>query len=211
MSETVATLGSALALDRAETERLIGAGARGSGFAGIAQDVLASLLPDIWSEVAARVRLVIDVPIPGILGAGWSRYVDLLKFCDAERYPPDRVSLVPLAAHTVRSRHRPHVEIEVSGVVPVPVTLRLGFQVDVAADVQGAKLAIQGGRIVKLLGGTVGLKAALSCEGERIVERESALTLPGEHSFGEGIPIAPAIPLRDVVIAGVAPAAPPEE
>jgi hypothetical protein len=207
MSEDVTTLGSLLAPEGDATKRLLLAAGKSDGFAVMTREVLQSVLPDVAPEVEARLREVLNVPIPDLLAGAWGRYVDLLKFRDPERYPPEKVSVVGLAAHTVRSRHRPAVEIEVAGVLPTPVTLRLEFDVELSATIDGAKIAIQGGRIRKVLGGTADLTGTLFCAGEQIVSRERTVKLPGEVSLGAGVPIAPAIALgHDVPIA--APPAP---
>lgn len=202
MSEEVTTLGSLLAPEGDATKRLLLAAGKSEGVAEVTRQALSSVLPDLAPEVGARLREVLNVPVPDLLAGAWGRYVDLLKFRDAERYPPEKVSVVGLAAHTVRSRHRPCVEIEVAGVLPTPVMLRLEFEVELSAKIEGAKVAIQGGKIRKVLGGTADMVGTLFCAGEEIVTQKRKMNIPGEVSLGAGVPIAPAISLgQDVPIA----------
>lgn len=206
MSEEVTTLGSLLAPEGDATKRLLVAAGKSEGVAEVTRQALSSVLPDLAPEVTSRMREVLDVPVPELLAGAWGRYVDLLKFRDAERYPPEKVSVVGLAAHTVRSRHRPCIEIEVSGVLPAPVTLRLELEVELSAKIDGAKIAIQGGKIRKLLGGVADLTGTLICAGEEITTARRKMNIPGEVSLGAGVPIAPAIALgQDVPIAAPPP------
>jgi hypothetical protein len=178
-------------------------------FAGVAKQAVESFLPDLGAELIARIRDVLNVPVPGVVAAAWSRSVDLLKYRDPERYPPEKVSVVPLATHTVKSRHKPAVEVEVSGVLPTPVKLRLALDVELTAKVEGAKIAIQAGKIRKLMGGTLHLTGTLFAGDHQIGSGTRTIQIPGELSLGEGIAIAPAISLGEgVPIAGKPEAAP---
>ena len=197
------TVGSALALNREETERLIEAAVHPDENAGVTRQALNGVLASVWSEVAARIGEALDVPLPDVLAGGWSRAHELMQYRDPERYPRDTVSTVPLADHRVVSTHQPRVELQVRGITPAPITLRLEVQVDLEAAVDGAVLAIRAGRIEKLLAGEVDLSARMSVRGVVIAQRKAGFKLPGAFSFGEGIPIAPAIPLgTSIPIAG---------
>ena len=206
MSESETTLGTLLAPDGDATRRLLEHAGVDGAFGALAREAVESFLPDVARELAARVREVLEVPVPEVLASAWGRSVELLKYRDPERYPPEKVSIVPLATHTVTSRHRPRVEVEVNGVLPTPVTLRLELEVELTAEVEGAKIAIQAGKIRKLFAGTVHLEGTLSFEGEEITSAERDVSIPGEIRLGDGIAIAPTIALGDVPIAAAPPA-----
>jgi hypothetical protein len=195
MSENVTTLGSLLVPEDAAPRKLLEAAGADDAFAGVAKQAVESFLPDLGPQLMARLREVLDVPVPDVLAGAWGRSVDLLKYRDPERYPAEKVSLVPLAPHTVNSRHRPTMEVEVSGVLPTPVTLRLALDVELTAKVEGAKIAIQGGKIRKLMGGTLHLTGTLFAGDHEIGSGERTVRIPGEVRLGEGIPIVPAIPI----------------
>jgi len=195
MSEQVTTLGSLLVPEDAAPREVLEAVGADQAFAGVAKQAVESFLPELGAELMARIREVLDVPVPDVVAGAWGRSVDLLKYRDAERYPPERVSVVPLAPHTVSSRHKPSVEVEVSGVLPTPVKLRLALDVELTAKVEGAKITIQAGRIRKLMGGTMHLTGTLFAGDHQIGSGKRTVRIPGEVSLGEGIAIAPAIPL----------------
>jgi hypothetical protein len=199
MSEKTTTLGSALALDRADAETLVKAAGAKQALGEVPAQILASLLEGAWREIAERVDEALDLPVPDLLAGAWARYTDLWKYCDPDAYPPGKVSVVSLAKHTVRSVHRPAVEVEVSGAA-VPVRLRIELQVDLTAGVEGARLSIQAGKIRKLICGTVDFTATLSYDEQEIKKVKHTLTLPGTVSFGEGIPILPVVRVDQGVV-----------
>jgi hypothetical protein len=201
MSET---LGSLLAPDRSAAAQILKESGADQAFAGLAREVVERLLPYVRPELVERIRAVLDVPVSDILAGAWGRSLELLQYRDPERYPPEKVSIVPLAEHTVDSRHQPVVEVEVSGVAPAPITLRLKLDVRLKAKVKGVKIVIQGGKIRKLLAGTVDAEGTLFVREHEITSARRAFALPGEIVLRDGIAIAPAIALGEGVgVAGV--------
>ncbi|HEX8691802.1 MAG TPA: hypothetical protein VF746_05255 [Longimicrobium sp.] len=192
MSGEVTTLAGALSLDRATVERMLAVAGVKEKLGEVPARMLGGVLDSVRDQVLSRVHLVLDVPLPTLLAGAWSRCMDLRKFCDPKAHPPDEVSVVTLAKHTVRSVHRPHVAVEVTG-GPVPVRLRMDFEVGFWAEVEAARLTIQAARLRRLLRGTLAYGVKLSFQGRELRETNGTFTLPGEFSFGEGIPILPTI------------------
>lgn len=187
MSDTT-TLGGVLALDGPAAEKLVDASGVREALGEVPARLVKPLLGKLWPLVAARVNSVLDVPIPRLLASGWSRYTELWKYTDPETYPPGRVTVLALAPHTIRSVHRPHVQVEIAGAVPV--RLRLDFEVDLTADVKDAALMIEGGRVREILGGEASYRVTLGCRGQRIRAVEESFTIP-TLTFPEGIAIVP--------------------
>lgn len=200
------TLAGALSLDRAAVERMMAAAGVKEKLGAVPARVLGGLLDNVRDEVLARVHLALDVPLPRLLASAWSRCKDLRKFCDPGACPPDEVRVVTLAKHTVRSVHRPYVYVDVTGAV-VPIRLRADFEVELSAEVEAAKLTIQAARLRKLLRATVAYGVKLSFQGRELKETKGVFTLPGEFSFGEGIPILPVIRVEKPTAAPAAGAA----
>lgn len=205
MSGNTTTLADALSLDRTAARQMVAAAGVREKLGQVPARVLKGLLENVWDEVLARVDQTLELPLPGLLGAAWSRYAELGKYCNQEEYPPDEVSVVTLSNHTVSSVHRPHVDLEVTGAVPV--RLRLDFEVELSAEVEAAQLTIQAARIRKLVSGTVGYEVKLSCGGKVLKEVQGTFRVTRGFSFGEGIPIRPAIRVEKVVEPAAASAA----
>jgi hypothetical protein len=150
--------------------------------------------PVLWPATATHViqalRNTLDIPVESLLVAGWSRYQPLLKYCDPKRYPPEVVSTVPLATHTIPARMSPYVSLMVDGRKMADIH----FEVSVDLTLEGAVLTIQAGRFMALRTGRCHMKAALRCEGALLCEHKTKdYPFPGSISFGEGIPIAPSV------------------
>ncbi|HYJ78111.1 MAG TPA: hypothetical protein VEW03_00715 [Longimicrobiaceae bacterium] len=206
MSETMGSVADLLQVDGAAGDRLLSAAGDGAAVQALPEPVREAV-GGIGEQVAEGLREALGAPFADILGGAWSRYADLWKFCDRKAYPPDKVSVVTLAEHTITSTHQPYVDIELSAILPMPVRLRLDFQADVEAKIQGARLAIRDGKIRKLHAATVVFSGSLHCEGKQVLSREATLKIEKGISFGDGIPIRPGLELGEKVpIAAVEPA-----
>ncbi len=143
--------------------------------------------PAAFDEIKNNVETVLDVSIPAVMAAAWNKYRFLSKYLDRDKYPPDKTVMLPLAEHTVKSEHRPAIEIYFND----RLIGKINFLVTVAFVLEGLTLKIRGGRIMEILTGSCTGKGAVSCENCLLVERATApFTLPGSIKLGEGIPIA---------------------
>lgn len=143
--------------------------------------------PAAFGEIMKRVDELLEPSLPGIMAAAWNKRRLLRTNLDRDKYPPDKTVLVPLLEHTVKSEHRPYIEIYLNdrkvGTVNFLVTVSLSFE--------GLTLKIRGGRILEILTGSCKGKGIISCEGCILVERETApFPLPGVIRLGEGVPIS---------------------
>ena len=146
----------------------------------------------IWNavegQVGEAVANALAIPLTSIFAGAWNRYKPLWEYCDPKRHPPEESNQVPLAPHTIDSKHRPFIEI-VLGEKPIG---SLEFDVEVSFKLEAAMLTIQDGKFKELATGEAGVQASLSCEGATLIKRELGdYELPGKISFGEGIPIRP--------------------
>ena len=67
MSEQVTTLGSLLVPEDAAPRKLLEAAGADDAFAGVAKQAVESFLPDLGPQLMARLREVLDVPVPDVL------------------------------------------------------------------------------------------------------------------------------------------------
>lgn len=202
MSDSADTLGFAFAMDDADAARMAAQIGSSPVLATMGRALGEGVPPGFWATAAAqvgeRVQELLQTPLSSVLAQAWSRYTPLLKFCDPHAYPPDRTSVVTLAEHTVKSVHRPRIEVAVSGAPAASIEL----EIRIAVELDGATVAIRGGRIRELRPGKTIFTGTLSLGEKEIVSRAGVVNLPGRISFGEGIPISPAVPLEK----GIAPA-----
>jgi hypothetical protein len=154
--------------------------------------------PAVMTQVGAKVREALDIPLESILAGAWQRHKQFQKYCDSERYPPDVTSVVPLADHTISSTLEPYVEVFADDVS----IGRIALNVQLKVALEGATLSIRDGkfRSLGLVRGKVGGK--LSCGDVVLLDLSSRqYELPANISFGDGIPIATGQPRAEAPLA----------
>jgi hypothetical protein len=156
--------------------------------------VIAKKAPDVtWpaalEEITRKTDDLLQVNIPEVAAAAWTKYQVLRKYSDPGKYSSGETFMVPLATHTIRSVHKPYVEILV-GNEPVG---KVDFEIDLELVLEGVLLSIRGGKIVAMRIGSCQGKGSASCEGIVFAHRETKpFLLPGSILLKDGIPIAPA-------------------
>ena len=143
-----------------------------------------------WKMVQANLNQhlgrLLDIDVVRLLVDGWNKSRELRKYRDEATYPPDEVIVVALSKHKLESQHKPHLELVVAD---RPVG-RLNFQIDVAINIDGAQLTIQGGRIMRIATGKTSGTGTIRCEGVIVGQKEAKLgALPGSIDLGNGVPI----------------------
>ena len=133
------------------------------------------------------VLATLDIPLGRVLAGAWNGYRELRSHADPKKHPPGEVVLVPLAKHTVRSTHRPSVDVLVDG----NKVGSLAFELVLSLELEAGLFEIEGGRIRALRAGKCTGKAKLSCEGAVLVERSTPeVPLPQRLAFEGGIPLS---------------------
>jgi hypothetical protein len=123
--------------------------------------------PRTLGGVAEQLAAALSVSVPRMLAGAWNRYRVLQKYADPKR--ANEVALVPLAKHTVKSRHTPSVEV----VVNEARIGKIDFVVAVELELEGAVLKIQGGKITEIQVASCKGKGTLTCEGYVLLDEKS--------------------------------------
>lgn len=148
--------------------------------------------PLAFDTIAEKITDILNIGIPDIMVMAWNKYKILLKYLDKQKYPPSETFLVPLAEHTIKSEHRPYIEILIND---KPVG-KIEFNIAISLALKGIILKIQDGKIKEVITGTCKGKGTIRCENLVILEKETeSISLPGSINLGEGMPIK-AIPMN---------------
>jgi hypothetical protein len=152
------------------------------------QEQLAAKAGPVWrivrSQLPEQLSKLLDIDGAGILIGAWNKARELRKYRDPARYGPDDVVVVPLAKHKIESKHQPYLQLAVDG----QEIGRLRFSVDLALNLEGVELTIQGGRIRKIKTGKTLGAGTVKCEGAVLYNIDRRLvSLPGVIDLGEGI------------------------
>jgi len=147
-------------------------------------------IPGLWestrAEISRNIEAVLNVSLLDVLRGAWNKTQELARYRDREKYPPDKTYIAPLAEHTIRSRHRPHLEIRIN---QQPAG-RIDFEVLLEMALKGLRLHIRDGRIRKVDTGECRAKAKLHCEGFLLAQQEwKKLEIPGSIDLDDGIEI----------------------
>jgi hypothetical protein len=159
---------------------------------GLAGRVGPSVPVQYWASAVTNVltalQRALGSPLTQILADGWNHYRPFVKYCDSKRYPPDAIVQETLLEHTINAQLRPKVRVLLDQVEVGEVN----FEATITLKLAGGILTIQSGRFRKLQPGKCWVTATLKCEDAQLSEIKSReFRLPGELSFGEGIPIVP--------------------
>ena len=150
------------------------------------QDKAGAAWKMVQGNMDQHLARLLDIDVVQLLVDGWNKARELRKYRDESAYPPDEVIVVALSKHKLESQHKPHLELVVAD---RPVG-RLHFQIDLALNIDGAQLTIQGGRIMRIATGKTSGTGTIRCEGVIVGQKEAKLgALPGKIDLGAGVPI----------------------
>lgn len=129
----------------------------------------------VCQEVAHVAQSLLDTDITDVLLHAWKKNQLIGAACQRTAARPAGEELVELATHTIRSTHRPCVEVFVDDVLITTVDLALSL----TFVVHGLLAVVRGGQIVALRAGTCQATAALDCESVRIIDSMLTFDVPG--------------------------------
>lgn len=129
----------------------------------------------VCQEVAHVADSLLDADVSEVLVHAWKKNQLISAACQRTAAHPDSEELVELATHTIRSSHRPCVEVFVDDVLitTVDLTLSLTFVI------HGLLVVVRGGQIAALRSGTCDATAALDCESVRVADSTLTFDIPG--------------------------------
>lgn len=129
----------------------------------------------VCQEVAHLADSLLDLDVSDVLVHAWKKHQLLAAACQRTAAHPAGEELVRLASHTIRSTHRPCVQVFVDDVLVTTVDLTLSL----TFAVHGLLAVVRGGHIVGLRAGTCAATAALDCESVRITDSTLTFDIPG--------------------------------
>jgi hypothetical protein len=148
-----------------------------------AQHVQVSLLKDVrglrWSMIGPalteRLKELLDIGFADIMLRSWKKFALVRKYLGPDA-PADETVLIPLAQHSIRSRHNPHIQILRGG----RELARITFPVTLELTLEGFALKIRNRRIEEIETGKLLAAGTLQCESVTLVEKKiQPVELPG--------------------------------
>ena len=142
--------------------------------------------PWVRHSVAAESKDLLNVNVVDLLVNCWKKYMQISEYADTEKYGPGEEILAPLATHTMRSEHRPYVQI----LLKEKEIGRVIFHLEFSLILEGFVLKIRDARIMEILTGSGQGEGSLSLVEVPLWKRElKPVRFPGQLSLGSGIPL----------------------
>ncbi len=139
-----------------------------------------------FQEVIKQIEDLFNIRVIEIMAMAWNKYRVLLKYTDKEKYSPNDTFLASLVEHTIKSEHKPYLEILIND----NSIGKIDFSISISLTLKGFILKIQDAKIKEIQTGTCKGKGTIKCEDVVIMEKETeSVPLPGSIILGEGIPI----------------------
>jgi hypothetical protein len=136
--------------------------------------------------IVDAIPALLRLDVGRLLAGAWKKCAELQKYGDPKAYPPDETVLVELAEHTIRSSHRPHVDV----MVGESRVQRIDFDLELTLAIKGAVLTVRDGKIRAVSVGSCKGGGELSYKGCSILKRASRdVPLPGKFEFEEPVTI----------------------
>ena len=156
-----------------------------SAFKGTALTALTpAQWPSIISGITDKAGELFDVDLAWVMVSTWSKYRELNKYADPEKYPAKECNLVPLAKHTMTVTYHPYLELLFNG---KPLQ-KVVFDITLSLELEGFVLTIQNGRIMKAHTGSCQGKGKVTFKDHILMEKSlTKITLAGTIDLGEGI------------------------
>ncbi len=142
--------------------------------------------PVTFSEIIKKIEDLLNIGTTDIMVMAWNKYRILLKYTDKKKYSSNETFLVPLAEHTIKSEHKPYIEILIND----KSVGKIDFNINISLTLKGIILKIRDGKIQEIQTGSCKGKGTIKCEDFVIMEKETeSISLPGSINLGEGVPI----------------------
>ena len=136
-------------------------------------------------EVAKVVTAVLGTEVVAVLEVGWRKWGDLADAGRRSFEEPGESEIVELLDHRIISNHRPHIDIEVDGVVVTAI----GMGIEITVDLHAVTAVVSGGRLTALRTGRADITVDMSIEDVQVAVASRQVQLPVEVSLGDGIPL----------------------
>lgn len=141
--------------------------------------------PSFFELLLAKLPDAMNVDMAKILVGAWRKHREIAQYRDMTS-PAEGYHEVALLEHTIKSEHAPTIQPVING---VPLA-KLKFDITLQLDLEGGRLFIRAGRIMKATTGTCTGSGKIEFKGHQLFEKKTqAYQLPGELIFDPGISI----------------------
>jgi hypothetical protein len=128
------------------------------------------------SEVTELIWQMLDLPLDDLMSRAWDSHALVQKAKSSTRDKPGAMEQVHLSKHTIRSAHRPKIEVEMVG-ASLPA---MEFDLALTISVDAAVLSVADGRVTEIRPGQTSAAGTFTAAGKTLLEGNLAkVSLPG--------------------------------
>jgi len=125
---------------------------------------------NVLDEVFATSSKLLNIGLKEILESAWSKYEEVKKYLDEDKFDTDETFLIPLVKHTIVSNHNPKIEIRIGEIY----VGEIDFELNLELILSGIILKINQGKIQGVKAGKCRSKGIFACEGIALFEDSSS-------------------------------------
>jgi hypothetical protein len=141
--------------------------------------------PTFFGLLLSKLPDAMDIDIGKILVGAWRKHREIAQYRDMTS-PSQGYHEVVLLEHTIKSEHAPTIQPVING---APLA-KLQFDITLQLDLEGGRLFIRAGKIMKATTGTCTGNGKIEFKGHKIYEKKTkTFDLPGEILFDPGVSI----------------------
>lgn len=143
--------------------------------------------PSSRKAAIEALQKLLHVPLADVLVGGWKKYGEIMQYADTARFPPERRAEVSLWDHTIRSTHKPALDVRLDGTTVATLQLEVVLSLALTSGV----LSIQNARIQAIRLGDLEAKGEIKLFDGAIVREFAAkkIAVPGAYEPPGGIPL----------------------
>jgi len=124
-------------------------------------------------EIGAVTDGLLNLDLGDVLLAAWQKYAKLTDAARRTLAVSGSEEIVPLAAHTVRSTHAPHVDLVANGVR----IHSFKFELEIVFELTALQAIVRAGTLTALRGGECVVTAALSLDDVQLAKKDRPVDL----------------------------------
>ena len=123
----------------------------------------------IFREIIERLDDVLDIGLPDILFRAWEKSDEIDKALKESRNQPTVTSLVPLAEHSIKSLHKPHIQVLYNG----EELANIEVEIALVLKIEAAIVKITAGQIKRISAGSCNVSGSIAVENIKVFDFSS--------------------------------------
>lgn len=137
-----------------------------------------------FDEIISKMDDLLRISLHDIMVSAWNKYRLLENSIEKSKASPNETFVIALAEHTIKSRHKPYIEI----ILNDKTMGKIDFDFSIDLILKGFIVKVKNGKMKEIITGSCKSRGTIKCEDFTILEKETAsFPLPGSIELDEGV------------------------